>query len=88
MSPQLDDVFFTLIEVLVSLVQTLENLGHISHVENVVTLCWSWQELVLDDVEQVDSGNSQWLRQVLDFFIENLEFEGSDSFIDSLHVSL
>ena len=33
-------------------------------------------------------GGSKWLRQVLNFFIEDLELEQSDSFEDLLHVEL
>jgi hypothetical protein len=55
-SPKLDDVFSSFVEVLVCLVKSLEHFGDISHVEYVVTLGWSWQELLLYDIEDVDGG--------------------------------
>ena len=57
MSPEFDDVVFALVEVFVSLVKALENFGDISHVEDVVTLCRGWQELGLNNVEQVDGSD-------------------------------
>lgn len=54
MSPQLNDVLLAFVEVLICKVYSLEYLGDVSHVEDVVRLGWSWQEVLLDDVEEVD----------------------------------
>lgn len=88
MSPELHDLLFALIEILVSLVETLEDLGDISHVEDVVTLGWGRQEVLLDDVEKVDCSQSKGLAEVLNLLIEDLEFEGCDGLEDLLHLSL
>jgi hypothetical protein len=88
MSPELHDLLLALIEILVGLVETLEDLGDISHVEDVVTLGWGRQEVLLDDVEKVDCCQSEGLAKVLNLLIEDLELEGSDGLEDLLHLSL
>ena len=55
MAPQLDNLLLLFVEVLVCHVQSLEHLGDITHVEDVVTLCGSWEELVLRLIEEVNS---------------------------------
>ena len=44
--------------------------------------------MLLDEVEQSNSADCQWLGQVLDFLIEDLEFESGDRLEDLLHVEL
>ena len=44
--------------------------------------------MLLDEVEKSNSADCQWLGQVLDFLIEDLEFERGDRLEDLLHVEL
>jgi hypothetical protein len=53
-SPELYDLFLALIEVLICLVKSLEDLRDISHVEDVVALSWCRKEILLDDIEKVN----------------------------------
>lgn len=84
--PQLDNVLLAFIEVLVSHVYSLEHLRNVSHVEDVVTLCWGRQEVLLNGIEQIDGCNSKWFTQVLDLLVKYLEFELSDCLEDPLHL--
>lgn len=61
MAPQLNDVLFALVKVLVGLVQALEHLGDVAHVEYVVRLGGGWQEVLLDHVEEIYCPNCQRL---------------------------
>ena len=88
MSPELNNLLLALIEVLISLIKTLENLRDISHVENVMTLGGGWEEILLDNVEQVNCCKSERLTKVLDLFVKDLEFESCNSLEDLLHLSL
>jgi hypothetical protein len=86
--PQLNNLLFTFVEVLICLIESLEHLGDITHVEYVVTLCRSRQEVQLNDIEQVNGGHGHSLTQNLDLLVEDLEFEGSDSLKNPLHLRL
>jgi len=87
-TPKFDDLFLAFIEFLACLVNTLEDLGDITHVENVVSLCWGRQEVLSNLVVKLNGGCGKSLTESLDFIIEVLEFGLADSFIDLLHVAL
>jgi hypothetical protein len=88
MAPELDDVLFALIEILVGLIHALEYLRDVAHVKDVVGLGGGRQEVLLDIVEQIDRRYSEGLAKILDLFVEVLEFEGGDRLKDLLHLSL
>jgi hypothetical protein len=85
-TPELDDVLFAFVEVLVSLIHTLEHLRDISHVEDVVALGRSRKEVLLNDIEEVNSSQGHRFAQVLDFLIEVLELKSGNSLEDLLHL--
>ena len=86
--PQLYDLFFAFIEILIGLIESLEYLRNITHVEHVVTLGRGRQEIQLDNVEQVNSGQGHCLTLNLNFFVENLEFVGGNCLENSFHLRL
>jgi len=86
--PELNDLFFSLIEVLVGLIDALEHFRNITHVEHIVTLGRSRQEVQLDDIEQVNGSQSHSLTLNLDFFVEDLEFKGGNCLENSFHLRL
>jgi hypothetical protein len=69
-TPELDYLLLLLVEELVSQIQSLEDLGDVSHVELVMGLGWGGEELILHNVEQVDGGLGDWLNQGLDLLVE------------------
>jgi len=87
-SPELYDLFLALIEVLICLVKSLEDLRDISHVEDVVALSWCRKEILLDDIEKVNRSQRHGLTEVLDLLIKDLEFEGCNCLEDFLHLGL
>jgi len=87
MTPKLYDMLLALVEVLICLIHTLEDLGNITHVKNVMTLRRGWQEVLLNHVKQINGCKGHWLTQVLYLLIEVLEFEGCNRLKDFLHLS-
>lgn len=87
-TPELDDLLLLLIQVLVSQIQSLEDLGDVSHIELVMWLGWGGEELILHNVEQVDGGLGDWLNQGLDLLVEQRELVSGQCIIDLPHVLL
>ena len=87
-TPKFDDVFFGVLVSLLGHVEALEDLTDISHVEDVVRLGRSRQELLRDAVEELDAANSEGFAKGLDLFREVVEFEDGQVFKDSLQVLL
>jgi hypothetical protein len=52
MTPKLDDMLFSFIVCRTGLIETLEHFGCISHVEDVMTLGWGWEELFSHLIEK------------------------------------
>jgi hypothetical protein len=87
-TPQLNDVLLGVLVLLLSHVQALEDFRDVTHVEHVVRVGWSWQELLLNVVEECNSCNSKILALSLDVLRELLEFVFSKCLEDALHVIL
>jgi len=88
MCPEFEDVLFSLIEILIGLINSLEYFGNISHIEDIVTFGGGWQEILLNCIEEIDSRLCHIRGKVLDFVIEALEFKGANGLEDSLHIKL
>lgn len=78
MTPKLNHVFFGVLVCLLGHVESLENFRDITHVEHVVRVSWSGQELILHGLEELDSADSEWLAKCLDLLGEVVEFEGGE----------
>lgn len=54
MTPKFNQVFFGILVRLVCHVESLEDFGDITHIENIVRFGWCRQELLLNSVEEMD----------------------------------
>ena len=87
-APEFDDLFLALIEVFFDHVHALENLANIAHVENVMGLSGSGEEVLTQLVEQLNSSNSKRFALGADFFVECGEFHFDNCLENALHVLL
>ena len=88
MCPQFDDLLFRLVVVLVSKEETLEDLGDVTHIVDVMRFLRSGQEIGHGLVEDVDRGQSKGILKHLDIITELGEFDREYRIIDLLHLFL
>jgi hypothetical protein len=84
-TPKLDHLLFSVIEVFLSLEEALENLRDISHVKLVMTESRRRQEGLTHSIENIDGSISQGFYQLLDLLVEAREFVFTDSLVNLLH---
>lgn len=87
-TPQFDDLLFRFVVVLVSQEKSLEHLGDITHVVDVMCLRRCGQEISHALVEDVDSCDSQSVLEHLDVVAELVEFSHEDRLVDLAHLLL
>jgi hypothetical protein len=84
-TPKLDHLLLSVVEVFLSLEEALENLRDIAHVELVMTESRCRQEGLTHSIENIDGSISQGLYQLLDLLVEAREFVFTDSLVNLLH---
>lgn len=76
-APELDKMVLGVLVGLLRVVQTLEHLRDISHIEEVVGVGRRGQELLLNLVEQLNGCHGEGFTKSFDLLREVVEFEGS-----------
>jgi hypothetical protein len=90
MDPQSEDSQLRVAVKLVENVNALNNLADVSHVEDVMRLGWSGQEIINNGVVNVYCCCCEGFRYLLDVVVEVLseEFVRQDIMINSTHLAL
>jgi hypothetical protein len=84
-TPELDHLLLGIVEIFLGLEKTQEDLGHVSHVELIVTELRSRHEGSLDCVEDLNGGESHRFLELFDLIVEPNELVVTNRSIDILH---